>query len=74
MAARTVTEKIAVNLRLNNGTSTTGQVKTVGVSIGKLNTTAFDADKALAVAGLIGDCLTKSVYEVQKTETSKILN
>ena len=74
MAARTVTEKIAVSLRLNNGTSTTGQVKTVGVSIGKLNTAAFDADKALTVAGLIEDCLTKSVYEVQKVETSEITN
>ena len=74
MAARTVTEKIAVNLLLNNGTTTSGQVKTIPISIGKINSTAFDADKVLAVASLIGDCLSKSVYEVQKTENSKILN
>ena len=74
MTASTVTEKIAVSLRLNNGTTTTGQIKTIGVSIGNLDKTAFNADKALAIAGLIEDCLTKSVYKVQKVETSEITN
>lgn len=74
MAARTITEKIAVNLKLNNGTTTTGKVKTVSVSIGKLNKDAFDADKALAVAGLIAECLDKSLYETQKVETSQLTN
>ena len=74
MAARTVTEKIAVNLLLNNGTTSDGQVRTVPLSIVKINKDTFDADKALTVAGLIEDCLTKSVYEVQKVETSEITN
>ena len=74
MAARTVTEKIAVNLLLNNGTTTSGQVKTIPISIGKINTNTFDADKALTVAGLIEDCLTKSVYDLQKVEISSITN
>ncbi len=74
MAARTVVESISVYLRINNGTTTTGQVKTLPISIGKLNKSTFDADKALAIAGLIEECITKSVYEVQKVETSEISN
>ena len=73
MAARTVTEKIAVNLKLNNGTSQTGSVKTLTVSMGKISLTGFDVDKAAAVAGLIEACLTNSVYEVQKLEYSQLL-
>ena len=50
MAATTVVEKVAVNLKLNNGISPTGAVKTVTVSMGTMSDTGFDADKALAVS------------------------
>lgn len=74
MAARTVTEKIAVNLKLNNGSTSTGAVRTITLSMGKMNKDAFDADKALAISRLIAACLTKSVYETVKVETSQITN
>ena len=74
MAARTVTEKIAVNLKLNNGSTSTGAVRTITLSMGKMNEDAFDADKALAISRLIAACLTKSVYETVKVETSQITN
>ncbi|MBQ7217037.1 MAG: hypothetical protein IJS39_13760 [Synergistaceae bacterium] len=74
MAATATTTKIAVNLKLNNGVSSTGNVKTVSVSMGKINKAAFDADKALAVSSLIGQCLTKQVYYLEKVEYSAIEN
>ena len=74
MAATTVVEKVAVNLKLNNGISPTGAVKTVTVSMGTISDTGFDADKALAVSRLIAACLEKTVYETVKVETSRITN
>lgn len=74
MPASTVTEKIAVNLKLNNGSTSTGAVRTITLSMGKMNKDAFDADKALAISRLIAACLTKSVYETVKVETSQITN
>ena len=74
MAVGTIVEKIAVNLKLNNGTTVTGAVKTVTVSMGKMSKTGFDAEKALAVSRLLAPCLTKSIYETVKVETSQITN
>lgn len=72
MATQVTTEKIAVNFKLNNGTTTTGQVKTVSVSLGKMDKDHFDADKIAAIATVIAPCFTKSVYKVHKVETSAI--
>ena len=74
MAATTIVEKVAVNLKLNNGTTTSGAIKTVTVSMGKMSDTGFDAEKALAVSRLIAPCLAKSLFETQKVETSMITN
>lgn len=74
MSARVVTEKATVNLILNNGTSSTGAVRTLTLSMGKINQAAFDADKALAISSLIRNCLTHSVYKTVKVETSQITN
>ena len=74
MAARVVPEKINVILKLNNGSSSSGAVRTIPLSMGKMNEDAFDADKALAISRLIAACLTKSVYETVKVETSQITN
>ena len=74
MAATAVTTKIAVNMKLNNGVTTTGSVKTLSVSLGKINKDAFDLDKAAAISALVEACLTKSVYTLEKAEYSKIMN
>ncbi len=74
MAATTILQKLAVNLKLNNGSTSTGTIKTVTVSMGKMSKTGFDAEKALAVSRLIAACLEKSVFETVKVETSQITN
>ena len=62
--------KVAVNL--NNGTDSQGNTKTVAISMGSLNKSTFDADKALAIVGAMGPVLDKSVEHVSKTEVSTI--
>ena len=69
MAVETNT-KNTVTMVLNNGTSATGTVKTVSVSIGTLSTdtTKWSADKALTIARAIrSNCLSKGLYAVQRT-------
>lgn len=74
MAATLYTEKIAVNLLLNNGTTTTGGVRTATVGLGKMSKTGFDADKVLAIVNLLSPCLSKPVHEVVRVATDQITN
>ncbi|MBQ3653676.1 MAG: hypothetical protein II954_04590 [Synergistaceae bacterium] len=72
MAATVTPTKVAVNLKLDAGTTASGDVKTVNVGLGKLSVQSFNADKALAIANLIEPCLSKSIYILEKVETSRI--
>ena len=49
MPAAIETYKIRVAIKLDNGTTTSGEKKTVSVSFPSINEKAFDADKALAI-------------------------
>lgn len=71
MAVSSAVKKLSVNVKLNNGTSG-GVVKTVSLSLGNLKTTAFDAQKAMNIVSLLGDCLSKPVYTVEKVEVSTL--
>ncbi len=70
--ATTTPKKVSVNIKLNNGTDSAGNVNTVTISLGKLSLTGFNADKALAVTSLLTPCLTKAVYAVEKVEVSTL--
>lgn len=70
--ANAALKKVSVNLKLENGTDAYGNVKLINLSIGNLSKDTFDADKALAIAGLIEPCLSKAVSSVEKTEVSTI--
>lgn len=75
---------ISVVLKLNNGTTASGGIKTVNLKLGgssqAINMTAYNADlsssraKALALAGAIEDCLIKSVYMITETTDNEISN
>lgn len=67
MAIETI-KKISVAVRLDNGTDSQGNVKTVNISLGNMSETNFDSDKALAVVSALGPCLSKTVVSVEKTE------
>ena len=71
MAVSSAVKKVSVNIKLNNGT-TNGVVKTLSLSLGTLNKTSFDAQKAMNIVNLLGDCLSKPVYAVEKVEVSTL--
>lgn len=66
--------KISVITKLNNGTTDDGKVKTLTVSLGDLNIDRYDDQKAMNIVNLLRPCLTKDVYEVQKTAISILSN
>ena len=69
----TSTEKrISVNIKLNDGLDTKGNVKTVGVSLGSLSLSGYNDDKALAVVSALEDCFSKEVYSIEKTHVTSI--
>lgn len=72
MAAVVTLEKIAVAMKLNIGTSKTGLTKTASVALPALNKNTFDADKALNIIEAVIACLSKSLNEIVKTDTSSI--
>lgn len=79
----TYLEKVDVILKLNNGSTSTGAIKTVNVKIGgtqKIEATTYNANletnrgKALTLGLAIEACLAKTVYETQEVLTSQITN
>ena len=72
MAVTTTTSKVSVNVKLNNGTNANGTEKTLSLSLGSLNKSAFDADKVMAIVALLEPCLEKTVNSVEKVEVSTL--
>lgn len=72
--ATTTVQDVAVKLKLNNGVTPAGTVKTVSVSLGKMSIEGFDPTKVDNITALIAPCLAKSIYETVKVETSNIHN
>lgn len=70
MPITTETKKVSVALKLNNGTTSTGAIKTVSVNLGNLNKTAFDAQKTLNIVNALYTCLERSIYGIEKTEVT----
>lgn len=60
------------NVLLNNGTSASGSVQTVTISLGTLAASTWDATKAMAVIEDLSDVLSKSVYSVQHVITNEV--
>lgn len=74
MAVTETLESLSSRMRLSNGQTSTGAVKTVNVSLGTLDKNAWDPDKAMAIANALEPCLDKSIYVVDKVATSTLSN
>ena len=72
MAAVSTTEKINFKLLLENGTTASGDVKTVTVSLPRISPSGYTDDKAVAVANAIEPVLSKSIYVLNKVITSRV--
>ncbi len=73
MAVTSTLKKVSVNVKLDNGTDSLGNVKTVSVNLGTLSVQNFDAAKAMAIVNLLDRCLVKEVYSVEKVEVSTMV-
>ena len=67
MAATVTDTKLSVNLILDNGNG-----NTVSMPFGPLNLTAFNADKVMALVGLLAPCLNKSLVRTEKVLVSTL--
>lgn len=72
MPATVTREKVQFKINLDNGTTATGDVKTVSVNLGTLSTTNYDVDKAIAIANLLEPCLTKTIYSLSEVITNSV--
>lgn len=66
MSSKATTQKMTLTLKLDNGTTTSGMVKTISQTVGTINKDAWDNDKALAIGQLVAPCLTKSIYAIEQ--------
>lgn len=71
MATETPT-KIAYQLKLNNGTTEQGNLKTVNVSLGRMSLSGFNLDKAYALSMLLEPCLDKSLHTQTITRSATV--
>lgn len=71
MSVVSAIKKITVNVKLNNGTKN-GTVNTLTVSLGDMNEAGFDAQKVMNIVNVLGDCLDKPVYSIEKVEVSTL--
>ena len=72
--ASEILSKISVGLKLDNGTTTTGAIKTVTVSLPAINKAAYDVDKVAAIIPLLVPVLSKTIVKAVKTELKDIRN
>lgn len=71
MATETTTS-IRCSIKLNDGTTEAGNVKTVSVNLATLNPETWNADKAINIANAASPIFSKSIYIVSKTATSTL--
>ena len=67
MAVTTTAKSLKVSLKLHNGVSDKGTVKTVSLSLGSMSTANFDAQKVMNIVALLTPCLGKELVRVEKT-------
>ena len=63
---------VKVTMKLNNGLSEDGKVKTINQTLGSLNVDRYDDQKAMNIVELLEPCLAKEIYETVKNEQSTL--
>ena len=65
-------KRVSVNIKVENGTDSEGNVKLTSISLGTLSKDNFNADKALAIVNLLEPVLDNVIASVEKTEVSTL--
>ena len=72
MAAITTLNSTKVILKLADGSTASGGVKTVSVPFPSLNKAEFDADKVMAIVNGLTSILSKSIHRIVKSDESDL--
>lgn len=72
MPAVETLQTIKANILLNNGTTQTGSIRTVNQSIGTLEPSRWDVDKAFEIVMAATPIFTRPVVEAQNVKTYRI--
>lgn len=72
MAVTTTVKNVVGRVLLDNGTTTSGTVRTINQSLGTMNPKTWDSQKAYNIAVALAPCLSKNVTEINQVVTSSI--
>ena len=72
MAVTLTPKSVAVTLKVNNGTTTSGALRTASISIGRMHPEHFDAQKACNIVNTLAACLDRSAHAIEKAEVDEI--
>ena len=72
MAVITTVTGTKVSVKLDDGYTVTGALKTVSTSLPSLNKDAFDAAKVMAIVGKLSNVFSKTIVRIVKTEESDL--
>lgn len=71
MAVLEENKSLKVTVKLNNGTTPSGQTKTANVSLGSLDSTRYNANdgntKALNIVNAMAAVFSRNLYSIEKT-------
>ena len=70
--ASTTLLTLKTTCKLDNGTDSQGNQRTVSINFPSLSKVNFDEDCVLAIVTALEPCLSKAVLEIDKTEVSTI--
>lgn len=72
MATTSTITKINFRLLLDNGTTASGDVRTVTVTLPMISVSGYTDEKAMAIANALEPLLSKSIYVCNKVVTSRV--
>ena len=75
MAVILMAKSTAISMKLNNGTDSKGQLKTVALNLGSLKEEDFtseDLQKAQNIISALEPCLDKVVHHTEKTHVDTL--
>ncbi len=70
--ASSLQNEVFVNIHLRNGTDNNGNLKTVLITLGSLNTDTFNANKAMSIVRWVSPCLNKFIAFTRKVHQNTI--
>lgn len=72
MAVKEEMKSLKANMLMNMGISASGNVVTKSIGIGTLNTSAWDAQKALNIIDAVSECLTQPLYSAEASKVYRL--